>query len=63
MLDGNQQHIAGILDFVRRMVAHDQVVDIGGDDGVGDAVSNVSRSCAHLQIARPEPGIVVLDLR
>lgn len=44
VLDVNHRNTAEILDFAKEMVADDQFVDIEGVDGVGDAVSDVSRS-------------------
>lgn len=44
VLDVNHRNTAEILEFAKEMVADDQFVDIEGVDGVGDAVSAVSRS-------------------
>ncbi|PZE88908.1 nuclease [Curtobacterium sp. MCBD17_008] len=44
VLDVNHRNTAEILDFAKQMVADDQFVDIEGVDGVGDAVSDVTRS-------------------
>jgi hypothetical protein len=44
VLDVNHRNTAEILEFARKMVADDQFVDIEGVDGVGDAVSAISRS-------------------
>ncbi|WIE76735.1 UvrD-helicase domain-containing protein [Curtobacterium sp. MCSS17_007] len=44
VLDVNHRNTAEILDFAKEMVADDQFVDIEGVDGVGDAVSDVTRS-------------------
>ena len=44
VLDVNHRNTAEILEFAKEMVADDQFVDIEGVDGVGDAVSDVSRS-------------------
>ncbi|WP_242091015.1 UvrD-helicase domain-containing protein [Curtobacterium sp. DN_7.5] len=44
VLDVNHRNTAEILDFAKEMVADDQFVDIEGVDGVGDAVSSISRS-------------------
>ncbi|WIB34178.1 UvrD-helicase domain-containing protein [Curtobacterium sp. MCSS17_005] len=46
VLDVNHRNTAEILEFAKEMVADDQFVDIEGVDGVGDAVSDVSRSGA-----------------
>ncbi len=46
VLDVNHRNTAEILEFAKDMVANDQFVDIEGVDGVGDAVSDVSRSGA-----------------
>ncbi|MGG7308267.1 UvrD-helicase domain-containing protein [Curtobacterium sp. AB451] len=44
VLDVNHRNTAEILEFAKEMVADDQFVDIEGVDGVGDAVSAISRS-------------------
>ncbi|MFJ4220795.1 3'-5' exonuclease [Curtobacterium luteum] len=44
VLDVNHRNTAEILEFAKEMVANDQFVDIEGVDGVGDAVSAISRS-------------------
>jgi hypothetical protein len=44
VLDVNHRNTAEILDFAKQMVADDQFVDIEGVDGVGDAVSDITRS-------------------
>ncbi len=44
VLDVNHRNTAEVLEFAKQMVADDQFVDIEGVDGVGDAVSAVTRS-------------------
>ncbi|MFS0730049.1 3'-5' exonuclease [Curtobacterium sp. 1P10AnD] len=44
VLDLNHRNTAEILEFAKEMVADDHFVDIEGVDGVGDAVSAISRS-------------------
>ncbi|MCS6524235.1 3'-5' exonuclease [Curtobacterium citreum] len=44
VLDLNHRNTAEVLEFAKQMVADDQFVDIEGVDGVGDAVSAVTRS-------------------
>ncbi|MCA5924862.1 nuclease-related domain-containing DEAD/DEAH box helicase [Curtobacterium oceanosedimentum] len=52
VLDVNHRNTAEILEFAKEMVADDQFVDIEGVDGVGDAVSDVSRSGAAPTMTR-----------
>lgn len=44
MLDVSHRNTAETLDFAKEMVADDQFVDIEGVDGIGDTVSDVTRS-------------------